>query len=24
VRLIYRLRPPKEEEKLVLTRGWGG
>lgn len=24
VRFIYRLRPPKEEEQLVLTRGWGG
>ncbi|MBU0495689.1 MAG: ABC transporter permease [Chloroflexi bacterium] len=24
IRLIYRLRPSKEEEKLVLTRGWGG
>ncbi len=23
VRLIYRLRAPKEREELVLTRGWG-
>jgi ABC-type uncharacterized transport system permease subunit len=23
IRSLYRLKPPKEEEETVLSRGWG-